>query len=61
MAAPGAGLAFGWFRFALNTAATFDVFPGLKVTNDRLFYVVFKSAPDGSNHVDVRLSCSFAQ
>ena len=37
MAALGAGAACGWFGFVLNTAATFDVFSRLQVTNDSLF------------------------
>ena len=37
MATRGAGAACGWFGFVLNTAATFDVFSRLQVTNDGLF------------------------
>ena len=55
VATRGAGAACGWFGFALNTAATFDVFPRLQVTNDGLFYILFESAPNGSEHIDVWL------
>ena len=55
VAARGAGAAFGWFGFALNIAATFDVFSRLQVTNNGLFYVFFESPPNGSDHVDVWL------
>ena len=41
MATPGVAVACGRFGFALNTAAPFDVFPGLEVTNDGLFNIVF--------------------
>jgi hypothetical protein len=37
VAMPGAGAAWGWFGFALNTAATFDIFHRLQVTNYGLF------------------------
>ena len=37
MATRGAGAAYGWFGFALNTAATFDIFHRLQVTNYGLF------------------------
>jgi len=41
MATRDAGAACGWFGFVLNTAATFNVFPRLQVTNDGLFDIVF--------------------
>jgi hypothetical protein len=46
-------LACGGFGFARNTAATFDVFYWLQVTNYGVLYVLFDSAPSGSNHIDV--------
>jgi hypothetical protein len=55
VATRGAGAACGRFGFALNIAATFDVFSGLQVSNYGLFYVLFESAPNGSNHIDVWL------
>jgi hypothetical protein len=42
----------GGFGFARNTAATFDVFFWLQVTNYGVLYVPFDSAPSGSNHID---------
>ena len=53
MATPGAGAACGWFGFALNTAATFDVFYRLQVTNYGLFNILFEATPNGSDHVNV--------
>jgi hypothetical protein len=53
VATRGAGALCGCFGFALNTAATFDVFSRLEVTNDGRFYVVFESTPNGSEHIDV--------
>jgi hypothetical protein len=55
VATRGAGAAFGWFGFALNTVATFDVFSRLQVTNYGLFYILFESTPNGSDHIDVWL------
>jgi hypothetical protein len=55
VATRGAGAACGLFGFALNVTATFDVFPGLQVTNDGLSYVVFESTPNGSDHADIWL------
>jgi len=46
-------LACGGFGFARNTDATFDVFYWLQVTNYGVLYVLFDSAPSGSNHIDV--------
>src|SRR5437773_9050557 len=43
----------GGFGPARNTAATFDVFYWLEVTNYGVLYVLFDSAPSGSNHIDV--------
>jgi hypothetical protein len=60
-ATPGAVGACGWFGFALNTAATFDVFHRLQVTNYGLFNILFESAPNGSDHVDVWLLWILAQ
>ena len=53
MAARGASAAFGKFGFALKTAATFDVFYWLQVTNYGVRYVLFDSPPSGSNHIDI--------
>ena len=61
LATPGAGVACGWFRFALNTVTAFDVFHGLQVTNYGLFYIPFESAPKGSNLIDVWVFCTHAQ
>jgi hypothetical protein len=55
------GAACVWFGLALNTAAAFDVFPGLQVTNDGLFDILFESAPNGSDHADVWLWRILAQ
>src|ERR1041385_6409833 len=57
--APDAHIACGMFGWAFNIAAAFYVFPGLKISNDGLFQIVFQSAPDGSDHVDVWLFCIF--
>ena len=46
-------LACGGFGFARNTTATFDVFYWFQVTNYGVLYVLFDSAPRGSNHIDV--------
>jgi hypothetical protein len=51
--ARGASAAFGEFGFALKTAATFDVFYRLQVTNYGVLYVLFDSPPSGSNPIDV--------
>jgi hypothetical protein len=61
LATPGAGVASGRFRFALNTATTFDVFSRLEVTNYGLFNIPFESAPKGSNLIDVWVFCTHAQ
>ena len=61
MAARGASAAFGGFGFALKTAATFDVFYWLEVTNYGVLYVLFDSAPSGSNYIDVWDLCLHAQ
>jgi len=61
VAARGASAAFGGFGFALKTAATFDVFYWLQVTNYGLLYVLFDSAPSGSNYIDVWDLCLHAQ
>jgi hypothetical protein len=53
LAALGAAAACGWFGCALNTAATFDVFYRLQVTNYGLFYIFLQSAPNGPNLIDV--------
>ena len=53
--------AFGGFGFALNTAATFDIFYWLQVTNYGVLYVLFDSAPSGSNYIDVWDLCLHAQ
>ena len=60
-AAPGAGAACGWLGLPLKTAATFDVFHRLQVTNYGLFNIPFESAPNGLDHVDVWLLCILAQ
>jgi hypothetical protein len=46
--------------FARNTA-TFDVFYWLQVANYGVLYVVFDSAPSGSNHIDVWDLCLHVQ
>ena len=61
VATPGAGADCGWFGCALNTAAPFDVFYRLQVTNYGLFNILFESTPNGSDHVNVWLSCILAQ
>src|SRR5262249_44788098 len=38
---------------ATGPAATFDIFYWLQVTNYGVLYVLFDSAPSGSNHIDV--------
>ena len=43
----------GGFGPARNTAATFDVFYWLQVTNYGVLCVLFDSAPSGSNYIDV--------
>jgi hypothetical protein len=50
--APGT-LASGGFGFARYTPATFDVFYWPQVTNYGVLYVLFDSAPSGSNYIDV--------
>jgi hypothetical protein len=61
VAARGASAAFGVFGFALKTAATFDVSYWLQVTNYGVLYVLFDSAPSGSNYIDVWDLCLHAQ
>ena len=61
VAALAACVACGWFGFAFNAAAAFDVFPGLEVTNDGFLYISFESTPNGSEHVDVWLMWILAQ
>ena len=61
VAARGASAAFGGFGFALKAAATFDVFYWLQVTNYGVLYVLFDSAPSGSNYIDVWDLCLHAQ
>ena len=61
VAARGASAACGGFGFALKTAATFDVFYWLQVTNYGVLYVFFDSAPSGSNYIDVWDLCLHAQ
>jgi len=53
VATRGAGAAYGWFGFALSTAATFDVFHRFQVTNYGLLYIPFDLAPGGSDCIDV--------
>jgi len=43
----------GGLGFAHNTAATFDVFYWLQVTNYGVLYVSFDSAPSGSNYIEL--------
>jgi len=50
--APGA-LTRGGFGFAPKTPATFDFFYRLQVTNYGFLYVLFDSAPGGSDYIDV--------
>ena len=59
--ARGAGAAFDGFGLAPNTAATFDVFYWLQVANYGVLYVLFDSAPSGSNYIDVWNLCLHAQ
>jgi len=59
--ARGASAACGGLGFARNTAATFDVFYWLQVTNYGVLYVLFDSAPSGSNYIDVWDLCLHAQ
>jgi hypothetical protein len=54
-------LACGGFGFARNAATTFDVFYWFQVTNYGVFYVLFDSAPSGSNHIDVWDLCLHVQ
>ena len=61
MTACGASAACGGFGRARNTAATFDAFYWLQVTNYGLLYVLFDSAPSGSNYIDVWDLCLHAQ
>jgi len=61
VAARGASAAFGGFEFTLKTAATFDVFYWLQVTNYGVLYVLFDAAPSGSNYIDVWDLCLHAQ
>ena len=58
VAACGASAACDGFGFARNTAATFDVFYWIQVTN---FDVLFDSAPSRSNYIDVWDLCIHAQ
>ncbi len=60
MAARGAHAAFGGFGLARNTA-TFDVFYWLQVTNYGVRYVLFDSAPSGSNYIDIWDLCLHVQ
>ena len=50
VAARGTCAACGGFRFVRNTATAFDVFRWLQVKN---FDGLFRSAPNGANHLDV--------
>jgi hypothetical protein len=61
VAARGASAAFCGFEFDLKTAATFDVFYWLQVTNYGVLYVPFDSAPSRSNYTDVWDLCLHAQ
>jgi hypothetical protein len=61
LATPGVGTACGWFGVALSTAATFDVFRRLQVTNYGLFNILFESAPKGSNLIGVWVFCTHGQ
>ena len=61
VAAGGASAAYGGFGFALNTAATFDVFYRLQVTNYGVLYVLFDAPPSGSNPIDVWDLCLHVQ
>jgi hypothetical protein len=59
--ARGTSAACGGFGPARNTAATFDAFYWLQVTNYGVLYVLFNSAPGGSNYIDVWDVCLHAQ
>jgi hypothetical protein len=60
VATSGARAACG-FGFARTTATTFDVFYWPQVTSYGLPYVLFDSAPSGSNYIDVWDWCLHAQ
>jgi hypothetical protein len=61
LAARGAGASCGGFGFARNTAASFDVFYWRQVANYGVLYVLFDSAPSGSNYIDVWDLCLHVQ
>ena len=58
VAACGASAACDGFGFARNTAATFDVFYWLQVTN---FDVLLNSAPNRPDYIDIFGLCLHAQ
>jgi hypothetical protein len=58
VAAFGACAACDGFGFAHNTAATFDIFYGLQVTN---FDVLLNSAPNRPDYIDIWRLCLHAQ
>jgi hypothetical protein len=56
MATSGVPGALACSGFGFPTAlppATFDIFHRVQVTNYGVLYVVFDSAPSGSNHIDI--------
>ena len=58
--ASAASAACAGFGFARNSAATFDVLYWLQVTNYGVLYVLFDSAPSGSNYIHVWDLCLHA-
>jgi hypothetical protein len=59
VATSGARAACGGFRFARNTATTFDVFYWLQVTNFDVS--LFDPTPSGPDYIDVWGLCLHAQ
>jgi hypothetical protein len=51
--ARGASAACGWFGFPLYTAATFDVFYRLQVTNYGVLNILLESTPNRLDYMDV--------
>jgi hypothetical protein len=58
VAARGASAACAGFGFARNTAATFDVFYWLQITN---FDGLLSSAPNGPDYIDIWGWCLHAR
>ena len=51
--APASFACDGFGFAATRSPATFDIFHWVQVANYGLFYILFDSAPSGSNHIDV--------